>query len=144
MVAQVLFQGVHDHLEGSSSVVIDQVLHILQEEESRAAMSKDAHNVKEKSALGFATEAMWLVEGVLLGNAGEGERLARKPGKQHIVRRNLIRLYLGDVASQRVIVAIICFVGGLAEAVPLRREDTLTSNRLEPLSKAANARKTGR
>ena len=55
------------------------------------------------------------------------------------MRGNLIRLDFGDVAGEYMLVAVVCLVGRLAEAVPLGREDALPTDRLESLTETANA-----
>lgn len=138
-VVEFLLQGVHDHAESLAPVVIDQVLDVLQKEEAGTAVGKDTRNVKKERALGLATEAMRLVQSVLLGDSREGERLAWEPSKEHVMSRDLVGSNPGYVTRDNMMTTVVGVVCRLTKAVPLGREDTLAANRLEALTKTTNA-----
>ena len=57
----------------------------------RPVVGDDLRDVEEQRALRVAQEAVWPAERILLGDAGDRERLARKPGQA--IRR--VRVFSG-------------------------------------------------
>jgi hypothetical protein len=94
----------------------------------------------EQRALGLVEEAVGHAEGVLLADAGEAERLAGKPGKQHVVVGDLARGDAGDVAVELVAVPEVGPVRLLGVPVPLAAEHAAASDGLETDAQPADPR----
>ena len=140
VVAQLLFEHLANDLEGVALVVAFQVLNVLKQDGVRPVVLDDARHVKEKGALRLAGKAVGFPQRVLLGHAGNRERLAREASQQDVVARDVGRLDLGDVALDRMVLAEARDVGLLGELVPFAGPDALAANGLEAQPYPANPR----
>ena len=145
VVAKLLRQNVVDDLERLPAIMIDEVLHVLEEKRFRPVMLDDARNVEKQRSLGLARKTVRTVQRVLLRDAGDGKRLAGKPGEQHVMRGNVCLVHLADVAGDLVRVAgKIRAIGLLAVAVPFAGEDALAADASQIRAAVRRCRRTGR
>ena len=79
VVSKVFGQHGIYRLERAPTVVREQVLHVLQEERLRLLRLDDSRHVEEQCALGLVLEAGGTAHALFLGDAGDGERHARRP-----------------------------------------------------------------
>ena len=87
------------------------------------------------------SEAMRPAETEFLGDTCNAERLAREPAKQDVVVGDIVSRTLGDVPDERVMVAVVLDIRLPTEPVPLTREDTPATHRLEAEAQTTDARK---
>ncbi|MNZ88641.1 hypothetical protein D3C78_1075370 [compost metagenome] len=139
VITQLVPQGFHDGLEGAALVVPLQVLHVLQQESSRAVVRDDTGHVEEQGALRLVLEAVGAAQRVLLGHAGNRERLAGEAGHQHVVLGDLAGLDLGDVAGHVVVAVEVRLIGHAGVLVPLAGEHTAATGALECFAHTTNA-----
>ena len=132
-----------DHPECVSLVMRLKIAHVLQQEGPRALLLDDAGDIEEERPLSRVEKAVRAAQRILLGDAGDAERLAREAGDQHVVVGDLGDVDLGDVASEDVTAALVVRkvrpVGELSELVPLGGEDALPTRSFERKSAAADA-----
>ena len=103
-------------------------------------MGDDPRHIEEQRALGFVLKSVRTAERVLLGNAGDRERLTGEAGQQNVMRRDILNGDFGDVAVDFVVVVgEVRGVGLLAVLVPLGRKDALAADGLEAPPQSADA-----
>src|SRR5665213_1972404 len=126
-VAKLIFENVPDYRKSVPAIVREQVLDIFEKERAGPLAGEDSGDIEEKRALRLAFEAMRPAKCILLGYAGEAERLAGKPGQQNVVVRNLAGRDFGDIARYRVLViGKVRAVRPVAVGVPFAGEDTFS------------------
>jgi hypothetical protein len=141
LIPKFVAQRIQNHLEGASTIVRTEVPHIFQEEGAGTLGGDDPGNVEEKRALRGAFEPMRPAQRSFLADAGNAEWLAREPAKQDVVVGEIVSRTLGDVPDERMMVTVVLDVGLPAEPVPLTREHTPATHRLEAEAQPTNARK---
>jgi hypothetical protein len=118
-----------------------QVLDIFEQEGARLIFFDDAADVEEQRALRFVGKAVGTAEGVLFGDAGNREGLAREAGEQQVVGGDVLCVDFGDIAVDAVAAEVVFGIGLLRLAVPFAGEHTLPAEFLEGHADAANAGK---
>ena len=107
-VPQIFGQGSVDNLKRSAPVMVDEVLHVLEQKCARPMCINDPGNIKEQRPLCFAPEnreacsAPFFFETPAIENGWHG-----KPASRTSVFRNLIDIHLGDVTSDFMVAAIV-------------------------------------
>jgi NADPH:quinone reductase-like Zn-dependent oxidoreductase len=96
-----------------------------EDEESKAAQTAGGY-AKQLSAAFYAKQA---------------EVVAAHIAKQDVVVGDIVSRTLGDVPDERMMVTMVLGVGLPTEPVPLTREDTPATHRLEAEAQPTNARK---
>ena len=140
VVAQLFRQHVVDDLEGAPTIMVHQVLHVLEEKNLRAMMSDNARHIEKQRSLSFAGESVRPVERVFLGDAGDGKRLAGKARKQNVVRRYVCLVDLRDVAGNRVrVTREVRKIGLLRITIPLGRVNAPAADGVEAPAQPADA-----
>ena len=82
----------YDLLQGRAAAVQEQVGDVLQQEGGRAAVPQDPGDLVEELPPG-------VLESLLL--SGLGERLAAEAGGEHVVRRDVVKVNVRDVAREK-------------------------------------------
>ena len=138
-VTEVVLQHVHDCRKRPTLVMAPQVPDILQQKHLGLVVLDDLGNIVEERALCIVEEPVRPAESVLLGNAGQRERLARKAGKKHIMNWNLLWVCrVGpDIADKYVGVvrfSVVGAIGLLSVFVPFGREHSPAADLLNSVT----------
>src|SRR5690606_22886384 len=83
-VPELIPQHVEDDTHRAAPIMTHEVLDVLQKERAGPVNPEDLRYVKEESALSLIRKPVRPSQGILLGNAGDGERLTRKSGQQYV------------------------------------------------------------
>ena len=126
-----------DDLERPSLVMALEVLHVLEEKRLRALLGEDAADVEEERALRLVLEAGGPSEAVLLGDARDGEGLAREAAHEDVVVGDVGGGNLRDVVIGHLVE--VGLVGLAAELVPLVAVNAGGIGALEREAQAADA-----
>ena len=125
---------------------------ILKHEGQGPARFEDPANIEEERSLRFARKPMCSPQSILLGYAGDRERLARESCDQNVVLRNSVANEVGDVVVPHALGRgdlrdVACYrvrrlevrrVGLHRILVVLRGEDTLAAGGLKAQSRPAD------
>ncbi|CAM2160959.1 hypothetical protein PT2222_90176 [Paraburkholderia tropica] len=144
VVAEFVTQDLKNYVEGAALVVRQQVLDVLQQKGGRPLFGDDARHVEKERALRGALETVRTAERVLLRDARDRKRLARKAREQHVVVGHVGGLERGDIADEGVAfgigLAVVLEIGLLRERIPLARHHAAAAVRLEAHADPADAR----
>ena len=121
-------EATKDHGKRVTAIVVDETHNVLKKKCCGTFLFKYSEYVIEERALSLVLKALALPDGT--------ERLAWKPGQQHLKIGNFRRLDFGDVSMRSFFE--VCFVGFFGILIPLRGEHALPANCLKSKSSTAN------
>ena len=116
-----------------------QVFNVLEEEGFRAFLGQDSTNIEKKCSLSFVFESGGTTKAVLLGNAGDRERLARESTDENIVVWNILRIDLRNIVVRNLME--VGLIGFAAELIPFVAVDAFRACRFHRKAQASDAGK---